>query len=30
MLSQFWNQASEQGRLAAVNELQDRFCVSMK
>lgn len=25
-----WNVAFEQGRLAALDELQDRFCVCMK
>lgn len=30
VLSQLWNQAFEQGRLAALDELQDRFCVCMK
>jgi len=30
VLSQLWDQAFEQGRLAALDELQDRFCVCMK
>jgi hypothetical protein len=30
VLSQFWALAFEQGRLAALDELQDRFCVCMK
>jgi hypothetical protein len=30
VLSQFWDAAFEQGRLAALDELQDRFCVCMK
>jgi hypothetical protein len=25
-----WNEAFEEGRLAALDELQDRFCVCMK
>lgn len=29
-LSQLWDLAFEQGRLAALDELQDRFCVCMK
>jgi hypothetical protein len=29
-LSQLWGLAFEQGRLAALDELQDRFCVCMK
>lgn len=29
-LSQLWALAFEQGRLAALDELQDRFCVCMK
>jgi hypothetical protein len=29
-LSQLWDIAFEQGRLAALDELQDRFCVCMK
>jgi len=30
VLSQLWDFAFEQGRLAALDELQDRFCVCMK
>jgi hypothetical protein len=30
VLSQFWDLAFDQGRLAALDELQDRFCVCMK
>lgn len=30
VLSQLWDTAFEQGRLAALDELQDRFCVCMK
>ena len=29
-LSQLWDIAFEQGQLAALDELQDRFCVCMK
>ena len=29
-LSQLWDIAFEQGKLAALDELQDRFCVCMK
>ena len=29
-LSQLWDSAFEEGRLAALDELQDRFCVCMK
>jgi hypothetical protein len=29
-LSQLWDQAFEHGRLAALDELQDRLCVCMK
>jgi hypothetical protein len=29
-LSQLWDAAFEQGKLAALDELQDRFCVCMK
>jgi hypothetical protein len=29
-LSLLWDEAFEQGRLAALDELQDRFCVCMK
>jgi len=29
-LSTLWTQAFEQGRLAALDELQDRLCVCMK
>jgi len=30
ILGQLWDLAFEQGRLAALDELQDRFCVCMK
>jgi hypothetical protein len=30
VLSQVWDAAFEEGRLAALDELQDRFCVCMK
>jgi hypothetical protein len=30
VLSQLWDLAFEQGQLAALDELQDRFCVCMK
>jgi len=30
VLSRLWNESFEQGRLAALDELQDRFCVCMK
>jgi hypothetical protein len=30
VLGQLWDSAFEQGRLAALDELQDRFCVCMK
>jgi len=30
VLGQLWDQAFEQGRLAALDELQDRLCVCMK
>jgi hypothetical protein len=30
VLSQLWDAAFEQGRLAALDELQDRLCVCMK
>jgi hypothetical protein len=30
VLSQVWDLAFEEGRLAALDELQDRFCVCMK
>ncbi len=30
VLSHLWDIAFEQGRLCALNELQDRFCVCMK
>jgi hypothetical protein len=30
VLSQLWDSAFEQGRLATLDELQDRFCVCMK
>jgi hypothetical protein len=30
VLSELWDSAFEQGRLAALDELQDRFCVCMK
>lgn len=29
-LEDFWDEAFEQGRLAALDEFQDRFCVCMK
>jgi hypothetical protein len=29
-LEQLWDLAFEQGKLAALDELQDRFCVCMK
>ena len=29
-LSQVWDAAFQEGRLAALDELQDRFCVCMK
>ena len=29
-LSEVWDAAFEEGRLAALDELQDRFCVCMK
>ena len=29
-LGSLWDDAFEQGRLAALDELQDRFCVCMK
>jgi hypothetical protein len=29
-LSSLWDEAFEEGRLAALDELQDRFCVCMK
>lgn len=29
-LDQLWDEAFEEGRLAALDELQDRFCVCMK
>jgi len=29
-LSQVWDAAFEEGRLAALDEFQDRFCVCMK
>ena len=29
-LSQVWDAAFEEGRLSALDELQDRFCVCMK
>jgi hypothetical protein len=29
-LKDFWDEAYEEGRLAALDELQDRFCVCMK
>lgn len=29
-LSQLWDQAFEDGRLTALDEFQDRFCVCMK
>lgn len=30
VLSQLWEAAFESGKLAALDELQDRFCVCMK
>jgi hypothetical protein len=30
MLGGLWDEAFEQGRLAALDEFQDRFCVCMK
>ena len=30
VLGKLWEEAFEQGRLAALDELQDRFCVCMK
>ena len=30
VLSELWDSAFESGRLAALDELQDRFCVCMK
>jgi hypothetical protein len=30
VLGELWDQAFEQGRLNALDELQDRFCVCMK
>lgn len=30
VVSLLWDQAFEEGRLAALDELQDRFCVCMK
>ena len=30
ILSDLWDSAFEHGRLEALNELQDRFCVCMK
>jgi hypothetical protein len=30
VLSQLWDLAFEQGKLAALDELQDKFCVCMK
>ncbi|MDR3033354.1 MAG: hypothetical protein LBV78_09650 [Kitasatospora sp.] len=29
-LSSLWDEAFDEGRLAALDELQDRFCVCMK
>jgi hypothetical protein len=29
-LASLWEEAFDQGRLAALDELQDRFCVCMK
>jgi len=29
-LGRLWDEAFDQGRLAALDELQDRFCVCMK
>ena len=30
VLGRLWEESFEQGRLAALDELQDRFCVCMK
>jgi hypothetical protein len=30
VLGKLWDQSFERGRLAALDELQDRFCVCMK
>jgi hypothetical protein len=30
LLSSLWDEAFEEGRLASLDELQDRFCVCMK
>jgi hypothetical protein len=30
VLGKLWDESFEQGRLAALDELQDRFCVCMK
>ena len=30
ILGKLWDESFEQGRLAALDELQDRFCVCMK
>ena len=30
VLTELWDNAFEEGRLAALDELQDRFCVCMK
>jgi hypothetical protein len=30
VLGRLWDESFEQGRLAALDELQDRFCVCMK
>ena len=30
VLSKLWDESFEQGRLAALDELQDRFCVCMQ
>lgn len=30
VLASLWDEAFEQGKLAALDELQDRFCVCMK
>jgi hypothetical protein len=30
LLSRLWDEAFDAGRLAALDELQDRFCVCMK
>jgi hypothetical protein len=30
VLSRLWEESFQQGRLAALDELQDRFCVCMK